>query len=81
MIRIAHVIEQILHVTQLHHTEHQMKNSWMQDPRCKHEYLDSRNVHNLNNDWGKKDESDKHLEARDPRYSCLISEAADTRVN
>ena len=26
-------------------------------------------------------ESDKHLEARDPRYSCLISEAADTRVN
>ena len=40
----------------------------MQDPRCKHECLDSRNVHtNLNNDWGKKDESDKHLEIVDTR--------------
>ena len=27
------------------------KNSWIRDPRCKHEYLDSRNVLNLTYDW------------------------------
>ena len=39
------------------------ENSWMRDPRYKHEYIDrfSKGPH----------ESDKHLEARDRRYSCL----------
>ena len=40
----------------------------MQDPRYKHEYLDTAL------DWldvTGKDESDKHLDARDRRYSCL----------
>ena len=40
----------------------------MQDPRYKHEYLDSvQSRVTITED----DESDKHLEARDRRYSCL----------
>ena len=42
----------------------------MRDPRCMHEYLDSRNVPDLTDEV---DESDKHVEARDRRYSCLKS--------
>ena len=55
----------------------------MQDPRCKHEYLDSvewlklTKVYELierspDDDGG--NESDKHLEARDRRYSCLMTQ-------
>ena len=43
----------------------------MRDPRYKHEYLDRVQIWvtiRRNDD----DESDKHLEARDCRYSCLI---------
>ena len=41
-------------------------NSWMHDPRCKHEYLNkfSKTPGNAG------DISDKHLEARDHRYLC-----------
>ena len=40
----------------------------MRDPCYKHEYLDSRNdILTREEDV----ESDKHLEARDRRYSCL----------
>ena len=50
----------------------QRKNSWMQDPRYKHEYLD-RYPKIPKRSSKDDDESDKHLEARDRRYSCLIS--------
>ena len=52
------------------------------DPRCKHEYLDSvewlklTKVYELierSPDDDGVDESDKHIEARDRRYSCLTS--------
>ena len=48
------------------------KNLRMQDPRYKHEYLNR--VQNWVTVTGEDDddESDKHLEARDRRYSCLI---------
>ena len=45
------------------------KNSWMRDPRYKHEDLDN------GQDWATittDDESDKHLEAQDSRSSCLM---------
>ena len=59
-----------------------MKILGYRDPRCKHEYLDSiewlklTKVYKLiersldGDDDG--DESDKHVEARDRRYSCLM---------
>ena len=47
----------------------------MRDPRYKHEYLDSpKNAYfeKRSDEDDDDDESDKHLEARDRRYSCLI---------
>ena len=47
----------------------------MRDPRYKHEYLDSpknAKFEKRSDDDDDDDESDKHLEARDCRYSCLI---------
>ena len=46
----------------------------MRDPRYKHEYLDSpKNAYfeKRSDEDDDDDESDKHLEARDRRYSCL----------
>ena len=49
----------------------------MRDPRYKHEYLDRvEYVNDLteryeSDDDDDDDESDKHLEARDRRYSCF----------
>ena len=42
------------------------ENSWIIDPRYKHEYLIEKEYNG--------DESDKHLEVRDCRYSCLKTE-------
>ena len=44
----------------------------MQDPRYMHEYLD-RAQSRLAIIEGNGDESDKHLESLDRKYSCLIS--------
>ena len=44
----------------------------MQDPRYMHEYLD-RAQSRLAITEGNGDESDKHLESLDRKYSCLIS--------
>ena len=42
------------------------------DPRLQHEYLDSGQIWVTITEEGENgDESDKHLEARDRRYSCL----------
>ena len=44
-------------------------NSWMKDPRCKHE-----NLNKLTEIWimfTKNYESDKYSETQDCRYSCL----------
>ena len=44
----------------------------MQDPRCKHEYHDCvQNWLTVTEEEENDDESDKRLEARDHRYSCL----------
>ena len=43
----------------------------MRDPRYKHEYLDRVRIWTTVTE-GNGDESDKHVEARDRRYSCLI---------
>ena len=43
----------------------------MQDPRYKHEYLDNGQFEEMTDDED-DDESDKHLEARDRRYSRLM---------
>ena len=45
----------------------------MRDPRYKHEYLDSPKNAKFEKRSDDDDESDKHLEARDRRYSCLKS--------
>ena len=45
------------------------RNSWMRHPRCKHEYLVRSETEETSPD---ADESDKLLESRDRRYSCLI---------
>ena len=44
----------------------------MQDPIYKHEYLDRVQSWLTVTEEENDDESDKHLEARDRRYSCLI---------
>ena len=43
----------------------------MQDPTYKHEYLDTVQSWVTITEGENGDESDKHLEARDRRYSCL----------
>ena len=45
------------------------ENSCMRDPRCKHKYLSLEEMEMTSDD--EDDKSDKHLEARDCRYSCL----------
>ena len=52
----------------------------MQDPRCKHKYVDrlSNNVEILNGD--EDDESDKRLETQYHTYSCLIFDLAHPAV-
>ena len=43
------------------------------DPRWKHEYLDSGQIWVTITEEENGDESDKHIQARDRRYSCLIN--------
>ena len=47
------------------------QNSWIRDPRYKHEYLDRVKIWVSNHQIEDAEESDKHLEARDRRYQCL----------
>ena len=56
----------------LNHSKVQKKILGCRDPRYKHEYLD-RVQSWITVTGNQDDESDKHLEARDRRYSCLKS--------